>query len=358
MGRFAVLLAVNLVSILILFLLAEIAYRMMSQGFTGTLASLLGTQAPYSNLGTSNWVIYDEELGYRLNPDREGGNPLSIRNERVVIPKPGGLHRIIFLGDSVTWPQNGFVRQVKDALEPKGGIEIINAGVPGYTSYQEVLFYKRFLASTAPSLVVWVYCLNDNHQFLHRFDSQARMLWTKEAEQSLKVKSSWDRLVHRSYLLTKLHLFFALKRTSKEDETSRFVWERQVDFNIAWKDESWLFYEQQLLELRRVLRQQKAKLIIVASPYEPQLTYRVDSDNFAYVTKPQHKLRELCDKHGIPFLDLFPSFAAECFKGRRLFEDGIHFNEDGHRVAASEILRFLESQGVVHASGNDPPLPK
>lgn len=128
------LLAVNLVGISVIFLIAEMGLRMRSLGFSGALASLLKTQVPYSDLGTSNWVIYDKDLGYRLNPNREGSNPLSIRNERVIVPKPEGLFRIVFLGDSVTWPKDGFVQQVKDALEPKGGIEVINAGVPGYTS--------------------------------------------------------------------------------------------------------------------------------------------------------------------------------------------------------------------------------
>jgi len=221
------------------------------------------------------------------------------------------------------------------------------------TSYQEVLFYKKFLASTTPDLVVWVYCLNDNHKFLHRFDSQAKMLWAEEAEQSLKVRTSWDRLVNQSYLLTRLRVLFVLKRKSEESETHKFVWEGKVDFSIAWKDESWAFYEQQLLELQRVMLGQKAKLIIAAAPYEPQLAYRDDRDNFAYATKPQHKLQELSDKYGIPFLDLFPSFAAEYSQGKHLFFDGIHFSKDGHRLAASEILSFLERQGVPHHGSND-----
>jgi len=65
-----VLLAVNLVGISVIFLIAEMGLRMRSLGFSGALASLLKTQVPYSDLGTSNWVIYDKDLGYRLNPNR------------------------------------------------------------------------------------------------------------------------------------------------------------------------------------------------------------------------------------------------------------------------------------------------
>ena len=50
---------------------------------------------PYSNLGTSNWVIYDAELGYRLNPKRPNINSRSVRHEEIVLPKPQGTYRII-----------------------------------------------------------------------------------------------------------------------------------------------------------------------------------------------------------------------------------------------------------------------
>lgn len=342
-SRFFLIVFVNCFIFLVLFIAVEISYRVYRDGFTKTIASIFNyfSEVPYSNLGTSDWVIFDEELGYRLNPMDEAFNNFSIRHGEIAIPKPENVYRILFLGDSIPWDKDGFVKQIKDFMKKKGQLEIINAAVPGYTSYQEVLFYKKYLEATNPDLVIWTYCLNDNHKFLHRFDAKARMLWTKEAERTLMINSWWDRIVSRSYLLTRLYLEIIHRIKQKKDSKYKFVWENKVDFNIAWKDHSWIDYENHLLELKKVLDNQKAKLAIIIFPYEPQLLYRNDKENYDYVVKPQIKLRALCKKYHIPCLDLYQRFADEYSLNNKLYRDGIHLNSKGHIITTKQILHFL-----------------
>ena len=347
--RILALLLVNAALLIAVFAVAEIGYRIHRNGCAGAFASFLD-DVPYSNLGTSNWVIYDEDIGFRLNPAREKFNAFSVRHGEIAVPKPDGVYRVLFLGDSVTWAKDGFVARVRESLGGRGRIEVINAGVPGYTSYQEVLFYKKYLAPVAPDLVVWVYCLNDNHKFLHRFDEKAKMLWTAEAEETLKIRSFGDRVVSRSYLLTRLRVALAAKDEADRKRSHRFFWEGRVDFNIAWKDESWPFHEEQLLELRRVLLGQNAKLAVVAVPYEPQFLYRSRTKDFDYVVKPQRKLKELCERYRVPYADLFSAFAAEYDAERSLYKDGVHLNEQGHRLAGREMLGFLSEHDLIPAS--------
>ncbi len=237
--------------------------------------------------------------------------------------------------------------RVRESLEESRRIEVINAGVPGYTSYQEVRFYKKYLAPIDPDLVVWVYCLNDNHKFLHRFDEKANMLWTAEAEETLKARSSWDRVVSRSHILSLLRGALAAQDEAAPRPSHRFDWEGRVDFNIAWKDDSWLFHAEQLRELQRVLREGDARLAVIAVPFEPQLRNRARKRDFDYVVKPQRKLAELCEHYDVPYADLFPAFAAEYAARRRLFEDGVHLNKRGHRIASREILGFLSQHDLV-----------
>src|SRR3990170_2991554 len=243
--KISALVTINILIFLLLFAIIEIGYRIYHDGFSGAFNSV-----PYSNLGTSNWVIYDKDLGYRLNPDREKINNLSIKGE------------------------------------------VINAGVPGYTSYQEVLFFKRYLSQTDPDLVIWTYCLNDNHQFLHRFDENARMLLTEEAKESLQINSYWDKLVSRSYILSLIRFTIIShnKRSNLDNVEYKFIWEKLPDFNIAWKDYSWSGYEENLVELKNLLHKRGGKLAIVIFPYEPQLVYGLTKkENYDYIVKPQHK---------------------------------------------------------------------
>ena len=348
--------AVNSLLFLLLFSFVEISYRIYRDGFTRAFIGLRNDlfEVPYSNLGTSNWVIYDEDLGYRLNPEREAFNSRSVRHGEIKVPKPTGVYRIMYLGDSIPWDKNGFVDQTKAILEATGRFEVINASVPGYTSYQEVLFYKKYLKDTTPDLVVWTYCLNDNHKFLHRFDENAKMLWTKEAERTLEVESFWDNVISRSYLLTRLRLGIRYKMGQGRAESKvQFPWESTVDLNIAWKDSPWQDYETYLLDLKAMLDDDNGKLAIVVFPLAVQLRYGNRWGDNEYVVKPQLELLGLCEKHEISCLDLYPVFAAAYAQKRRLFRDALHLNEEGHRLVTRHSLRFLSENRLLTPKGRN-----
>jgi hypothetical protein len=222
--RVLVLAAGNIAVFALLFLSLEAGYRVYRDGLRGFVVSLIsGDPAPYSSIGTGNWVVYDPELGYRLNPARAYINSRSIRGPEITVPKPSGVFRVVVLGDSIPADQPSFVDELSDQLKGRGAIEVINASVPDFTSYQELTFFKRYLVDTDQDLVIWSYCLNDNHKFLHRFDEQAHMLITDQARESLRINTSWDWVVSRSYVLTTIRI--GLFRPPEMRSSSIFPWE-------------------------------------------------------------------------------------------------------------------------------------
>lgn len=60
-------------------------------------------------------------------------------------------------------------------------VEVLNGAVPGYTTHQERLWLETEFASLEPNLVLLQYCLNDNFEFLHRFEPGSSILVTEEA---------------------------------------------------------------------------------------------------------------------------------------------------------------------------------
>jgi hypothetical protein len=205
-----------------------------------------GEPAPYSSIGTGKWVINDPELGYRLNPEQDEINALSIRHAEVTIPKPAGLFRLVVLGDSIPWAKGtfGFV-EIAKRIESRGPIEVINAAVPGYTSFQELTFFERYVLQVDPDVVVWTYCLNDNHRFLHQFDAQAHMLFTQEAQDSLAIRSWWDWVVSRSYVLTSIRVGLLARQHPDTNRTVTFGWENRR-FQHRLEGLLWPFYESHL----------------------------------------------------------------------------------------------------------------
>ena len=99
--------------------------------------------------------------------------------------------------------RKGFVsliRRKMGELENQS-IQVINASVPGYTTYQERLFLERDLLQLKPDLVLLQYCVNDNHKFLHMFNTSQRWLVTpKAAKALLPERASWiSRWIYSSY---------------------------------------------------------------------------------------------------------------------------------------------------------------
>jgi lysophospholipase L1-like esterase len=346
--RWCALVAVNVLVFALLLVIAELSYRIYQDGFVGAFRNIArSSTAPYSNLGTSNWVVYDPDLGYRLRTGREGVNSLAVYGPEIVIPKPPGLYRTVVLGDSVAADDPGFVGHLGDRLRSRGAFEVIRAGIPGYTAYQEVLFFKKHLVATTPDLVLWAYCVNDNHRFLHRFSEDGNMLWTDEARESLKINSAWDRIGRRSRLLTLLRVGVFAHAKGGGRRRGKFRWEDSIAFSAAWKDHTWADYESHLLELKEALQQHNGRLAIIIFPHEAQLLVRSDKDNHEYIVKPQRKLTALCQKHDVPCLDLYPAFSAEYDHGKKLYRDGIHLNDRGHRFTTDRISRFLSEKGLL-----------
>ena len=90
--------------------------------------------------------------------------------------------------------EKGYVNLLRRGLA--GQAEVLNGAVPGYTTHQERLWFERELAGLDSDFVVLQYCLNDNFEFLHRFDSESGILATEEARRVFLPEEgeyAWDR---------------------------------------------------------------------------------------------------------------------------------------------------------------------
>ena len=330
-------------SVVFTLLAAELGLRRYEAGgwrdfFWGLFA---GGSVTFPDLGQEGWVLADPELGYRLNPANPTTSSLGLKNPEIEIRKPSGVKRLIVVGDSVTADPNGYVAIMRDQLA--GQYEVINAGVPGYTTYQERLFLERDLLALEPDIVVLQYCLNDNHRFLHRFGPEGRLLITEEARRALLPETgdplAW--LPRWSRLAASLRIALLRWKTSG----GRPHWERYPDFAPAWRDSSWPDFRDQLAAMRAAVDDAGARLTVIAPPYVPQLDPRLPPGSQAYVFKPQAHLASICADLEIPLLDLHPVYVQQ--GSRKLYRDILHFNEAGHRVTAEAVQRHLVGLGWI-----------
>jgi hypothetical protein len=93
-------------------------------------------------------------------------NSLGLR-DREIGPKAAGSRRILFLGDSVTFGHGQpidaiFVRQLEEIFHRQGqDVQVINAGIFGWSTRQERVFYQEYTASFGSDLVLVGVVLND-----------------------------------------------------------------------------------------------------------------------------------------------------------------------------------------------------
>lgn len=123
----------------------------------------------------ASFTVYDPVLGWRLAPTRtvvfRGAhfavrvehNAEGLRDEHYDYARRPGRRRVLVLGDSVAWcwgveHEQCFTERVERAL---ADTDVIDAGVPGWSTAQELLFYEREGRRYAPDVVVLVVSPND-----------------------------------------------------------------------------------------------------------------------------------------------------------------------------------------------------
>jgi hypothetical protein len=117
---------------------------------------------------------YDAQLGWSQRPGASGRFETRAFRSSVSINSKGlrdGEHeyargdprrRVLVLGDSFAWGygvEQG--ERFSEVLERDHGAEVINAGVSGYSTDQELLFYRSEGAKYEVDLVVLLFCGND-----------------------------------------------------------------------------------------------------------------------------------------------------------------------------------------------------
>ena len=131
----------------------------------------------YLGLDTNNMASlqyrYDAELGWSPRPNSQSTmhlpRPTSVSHNSLGIRdvefRKNERPTILFIGDSMTWGYNVQApERFSDRL--RGRIQshnVVNAGVSGFGTDQQYLFLKRLWNDIEPSLVVLVFCVENDH---------------------------------------------------------------------------------------------------------------------------------------------------------------------------------------------------
>ncbi|MFN0149241.1 MAG: SGNH/GDSL hydrolase family protein [bacterium] len=288
-------------------------------------------------------------------------NSKGLRGREIPYERTPGKARIALLGDSFAW---GFGVSDDDALAPQlertlgDGVEVVNMGVIGYGTDQEVLFYENEGRRYSPDLVLLVFCLNDvenNVSDRDRWYGKPRFVLDSDSLTLTNVPVSsdakWDDWLtefrperaanDRVPFKRRFRAYtFLTERYYKLRERLEIV--RPGLFSDGFnpqREEAWRVTFRLLERLRRDVEADGARFAVLLVPRLEQLRYP------SWV-RVNVTLSAFCEGAGIEFYDFLHAYRRAPNGESMFFPVDGHWNAAGHRFAAEKLAEHLRSAGL------------
>ena len=386
----------------------------------GVLFGLLLVEIGLRIVGYSSPEFYaaDESRGYALIPgmwgtySKEGRSFVAINSEGFrdvehTVEKPAGTFRIAVVGDSYVEAfqveqSESFTNFVRDELTKCGGaggkqIEMLNFGVSGYSTAQELIAIREKVLKYSPDIVMLVMTTNnditDNSPyfkklpipyfnadgvldegfrqdkvFLARNSTLSRLgIWLKNHIRVVQAVGAISTSIKYKYQSWKNPKPVNEPLPGGSQSTGPIavpdigvdnqIYRKPADDN--WK-KSWSVTEAIILQMNKDVAEKGAKLVVVTGSNGvqvlPDVSHRTSYAKYIGVDDlmyPDRRIGEFCSSRSISVITLAPllgEYAARENVFLHGFEGNIgygHWNQRGHKVAGQTIGKKL-CEGVVN----------
>lgn len=281
--------------------------------------------------------LYDPVISYRLKPSFRGlrhdspadphlTNSRGLLGEEEVDPDPA-VRKLLFLGDSVAYGshvsfEETFITRMGAAAA--GTFQILNAGCPGWSTHQELEFYRLYLSDLPVEGIVIVFTLND----LLLFE------WVWRDERSFQMSAELGGMGGLAQSRWTDWRLSGLRDGFREDAGRRPLAELNNTCLAAYLPGAWARYREEIGPALEKIAEGRA-VVLAPVPARPQLEALNRGGDPETVLSPQRRLEELARKLEIEYLDLLPAFREEEGAGNDpLFLDDLHLSPEGHRRLA------------------------
>jgi hypothetical protein len=286
----------------------------------------------------AGFVIPDPDLGWRLRPELDGPlatNELGLRDTPY---KANADVKILLLGDSVSWGDGILdlrlcypfeLEQLLAASDPSRTYEVINSGVPGYSTFQEGRYLQKHGLALNPKLVVLQFCLNDVVERYHALAEYGGDRVFLGIDTRDCITGPLGFAVRNSRAAEVLVRY--LQRRSRRREAYQ-VEQMARDKLSPELEEAWERTIGEIEAIRGLTERHGVPLILVIAPYQFQL------ENPLRLRQPQQRLIDYARSKDLLYVDLLPGFVEYArvngVPGGALFNDANHFSVFGHEAAA------------------------
>jgi len=295
-------------------------------------------------------------------------NSLGLREDKEYGKKPPGVYRVLSLGDSFAMGvgvelEDTYVKILERLLESAtAGIkfEVINAGVPGYNTVQELTYFQEEGLKLEPDLVLLnFYIGNDVHGNLRTQGSS--IVVDGYLQNPVSPPGKLPRQL-RFFLNRHSHLYLFIWPLQRQlfdplmqyREKKRWAsWSSIYRVNEDQRTSAMWEKTRELLEEFARVRRHRTKVAVIVIPELSQTDHSRwvtrfkdwETDRFDWQRdKSNKRIVRICKDLGIPVLDLLPAFTQAGSEKPLYFELDHHWTPSGNRLAAEAVHKFLMNQ--------------
>lgn len=236
-------------------------------------------------------------------------------------------YRIAVFGDSFTFgagvaEEETFVARLDAALNDGADrpCDVLNLGVPRFSTREEVMFMRHLLPGLDPDLVILVMFLNDARGGAAHSAFNAG--FGADGEPSFLARTS---RIWRAILMAR----------NRERAIDELIESYRQSF--AAGSAGWLEVTGALAQAQQMVERRGARLALAVFP----VLYRLDGGY------PWREVHERLGRHarslGLPVLDLLPAFLGRAYRDLWVHATNQHPNAAGHAIAAEALLPFVKS---------------
>jgi lysophospholipase L1-like esterase len=287
-------------------------------------------------------------------------NSLGYRNDEFPLEKPKNVFRIVALGGSSTYDvriednHKTFTAQLEKLLHEKYGyqnVQVINAGVPGYNSWEMLANLEFRVLDLNPDLIIIYENTNDVHARLvvpsayRGDDSGRRQPW------AIPPVPLWE---HSAVLRIVSRMMNFTRQVSVDDFTSpptflSWPFEYRLDQDgleptKILEENPPIYFQRNLENMIAVAKEHGIEVLFATWAYSPFLNDYAAKDYSQQGFRENNEVvKEVANTHHIALFD----FAAVMPQDAKYWADGRHSNEAGALLKATLFAEFIDAQGLI-----------
>lgn len=314
-------------------------------------------------------------------------NSKGLRDQEYAYRKAEGVFRILAFGDSYLegWGvrlEDVVTEVLERRLNDRGDeiqYEVLNCGVAGYGTDQELLLLRREGVRYDPDLVVLFFYVNDVWNNYSRwgigsergykpyFEVQNRMLVLRGVP--VPKASYWEERGPRSigeFLWARSHLYaFVMDRATGEklsEQSRRYYIGLYAPVRPIPAQRAWRMTDELVRAFAETCERMDAEFLLVFVPARQQIHVEdwerrrrgLRLEGEFDLTEPNRTVSETCERMHVQFFDLLREFRRRTEEGAKLYHPhDTHWNEEGHRLTAELLYDLLVERRMLSTEIGD-----